>query len=130
MSEQEFYILFSRNLNYYLSINQKTQADICRELKLSKATVSSWCGGKRVPRMDKIDMLCEYFGIKRSDLMEDRAGTPPESYYMNEGAREMAQFMYENPEYKVLFDASRKIKKEDIEFVKRMLDKFKDSAKS
>ena len=45
-------------------------------------------------------------------------------YYLNDDAREMAQFMFENPEYKVLFDASRKVKKEDIQFVKEMIDRL------
>lgn len=44
------------------------------------------------------------------------------NYYLNEDAREMAQFLFDNPDYKVLFDASRKVKKEDIEKVKRMID--------
>ena len=26
-----------------------------------------------MPRMKKIDMICDYFGIKRSDLMEDKS---------------------------------------------------------
>ena len=47
-----------------------------------------------------------------------------ESYYLDEDAREAAEFLHKNPDYKVLFDASRKVKKEDIEFVKQMLDRF------
>ena len=47
-----------------------------------------------------------------------------EVYYINDDAREMAQFMFENPEYKILFDASRKVKKEDIQFVKDMIDRM------
>ena len=38
----------------------------------------------------------------------------PDSYSLNPEARDMAQFLFENPEYKVLFDASRKVKPEDI----------------
>ena len=45
----------------------------------------------------------------------------PDSYYLNPEARDMAQFLFENPEYKVLFDASRKVKPEDIQFVKEMI---------
>ena len=45
-------------------------------------------------------------------------------YYLNEDARDMAQFLFENPEYKVLFDASRKVKPEDIQFVKEMIDRM------
>ena len=47
-----------------------------------------------------------------------------ESYYLNDDAREMAQFMFDNPEYKVLFDATRKVKKEDIEFVKDFIERL------
>lgn len=45
-------------------------------------------------------------------------------YYLNDDARDLAQFLFDNPEYKVLFDASRKVKKEDIEFIKQMIDKI------
>ena len=45
-------------------------------------------------------------------------------YYLDDDARDMAQFLYENPDYKVLFDASRKVKKEDIQFVKEMIDRM------
>lgn len=48
----------------------------------------------------------------------------PDSYYLNPKARDMAQFLFENPEYKVLFDASRKVKPEDIQFVKEMIDRM------
>lgn len=47
-----------------------------------------------------------------------------EKYYLNDDAREMAQFMFDNPEYKVLFDAPRKVKKEDIEFVKDFIERL------
>lgn len=47
-----------------------------------------------------------------------------EKYYLNDDAREMAQFMFDNPEYKVLFDATRKVKKEDIEFVKNFIERL------
>lgn len=37
-----------------------------------------------------------------------------EKYYINDEAQEMAEFLLNNPNYKVLFDASRKVKPEDI----------------
>ena len=74
--------------------------------------------------MGKIQMLADYFNVMKSDLIEDKS-EPPETYYLNDDARDLAQFMFENPEYKVLFDASRKVKKEDIEFVKQMIDRVR-----
>ena len=47
-------------------------------------------------------------------------------YYLDDESKEAAQFLFDNPEYKVLFDASKKVKKEDIDFVKKMIDKFSE----
>ena len=124
MSEQEFYKLFARNLTYFMNLNKKSQIDISRDLGIGKATVSSWVNGTRVPRMDKVDMLCDYFNIKRSDLMEDKSDNQENNYYHDKESAEAAQFLFENPEYKVLFDASRKVKKEDIDLVAEMIKRM------
>lgn len=124
MSEQDFYKLFARNLTYFMNLNGKTQSDISKDLGISKATVSSWVNGTRVPRMDKVDLLCDYFNIKRSDLMEDKTNEQDNNYYFDKDSAEAAQFLFKNPEYKVLFDASRKVKPEDIQFVKEMINRM------
>jgi transcriptional regulator with XRE-family HTH domain len=81
--------------------------------------VSNWINGLKLPRMGKIEMLADYLGVEKSDLLEEK-----DRYYINDDARDLAQFLFENPDYRVLFDASRKIKKEDIEFVKQMIDRM------
>ena len=126
MGEDIYKKIFSENLKRYMELHNKTQIDIVNDLSFDKSTVSTWVNGTRLPRMDKVDALAKYFGINRSDLIEKCEGTSePEHYYINDDAREMAEFLYKNPDYRVLFDASRKVKKEDIEFVKAMLDRFK-----
>ena len=72
MGITDFSKLFSRNLNNALIERGKTQTDLCRDLHFSKATVSSWCNGTRVPRPDKMDEICSYLNIRRSDLMEHK----------------------------------------------------------
>lgn len=71
MEKQDFARLFAMNLQHYMNINQKTQKDLARDLGISKATVSTWCNGVRVPRPDAIDTLCGYFNIRRSDLLSE-----------------------------------------------------------
>lgn len=126
MSEAEINRIIAEKINYYLSRHGKTQVDLADYMNVSQATVSNWCKGIKMPRMDKIDKICTFFNIKRSDLMEDKPEIDTdETYYLDDDAKDMAQFLYDNPDYKVLFDATRKVKKEDIEFVKQMLDRFK-----
>ena len=73
MTELEYTKLVARNIRHYMNINGKTQAEVAKDLHLSKATVSSWVNGTRLPRMEKIDMLCSYFNIRRTDLMEEHS---------------------------------------------------------
>ena len=70
MTEQEYSKIIAKNLKRIMYEHNKSQADVCRELDLNKATLSSWMNGTRAPRMSKIDMLCRYFGCTRSDIME------------------------------------------------------------
>lgn len=125
MSENEYKKIFSKNLRYYMNQYNKKQSDLINDLGFSSSTISNWCTGEKLPRMDKVQILADYFHINKSDLLEDKSNfNEEETYYLNDDARDMAQFLYENPDYKVLFDASRKVKKEDIEFVKEMIDRM------
>ena len=67
--------IIAKNLKRLLIERDKTQADLCHDLNLNKGTVSSWCNGTRIPRMNKIDLLCRYLNCTRSDLMEEHTGT-------------------------------------------------------
>ena len=60
---------FSKNLKRIMDISGKKQVDLINDLSLSKASVSSWVNGTRLPRMDKVDLLANYLKVKRSDLM-------------------------------------------------------------
>lgn len=86
-------------------------------------SVSNWCKGTKTPRMDKVDAMCKLFNCRRSDLMELKTDYT-ESYYLNREAQEMAQFLFEDPEYKVLFDASRKVKPDDLKKAVKALGLF------
>lgn len=115
---------FASRLRYYLMLNNKTQSDLVNDLGYEKSTVSNWCSGTRVPKIDTIIDIAKYLHVNVGDLIEDNQND--DTYYLNPEARDMAQFLYENPAYKVLFDASRKVKPEDIQFVTEMIDRMTD----
>ena len=104
-----------------------TQQEIADKLNISRSTIGMYETGAREPDYDTLELIADFFNVDIDYLLgrTDKTTTLPESiYYLNDDARELAEFMFKNPEYKVLFDASRKVKKEDIEFVKQMLDRF------
>lgn len=77
MSNQELNKLIARKISYYMSQKNISQQDLADYMGVSQATISNWCKGSKMPRMDKIDKLCTYFNISRSDLMEDKIKFTP-----------------------------------------------------
>lgn len=63
---------FSRNLRYYVEHSGKNQKMIAEDIGVARSVFNEWMKGKKYPRIDKIEMLAEYFGLKKSDLIEER----------------------------------------------------------
>ena len=61
--------VFATNLNKYMKLKGKSRTDISNALKVSYFTVTDWVNGKKYPRMDKVEKLAQYFGIRISDLI-------------------------------------------------------------
>lgn len=64
-------IIFSKNLTYYMQQKGVDRTQLCEDLGFKYSTVSEWISAKKYPRMDKIELLADYFGIKKSDLIEN-----------------------------------------------------------
>ena len=103
-----------------------TQQEMADKLKISRSSVGMYEKGEREPSYELLEAIADFFNVDMNYLLgkKELSEHIPQPYYLNEEARDMAQFLYDNPEYKVLFDASRKVKREDIQFVKEMMDRM------
>ena len=73
MSDEYYKKVFSKNLRRYMDIKGVSQIDMINDLNLNKSAVSSWVNGTRLPRMGKVEKLAHYFGIEKSDLIEEHS---------------------------------------------------------
>ena len=69
--------VFANNLKRLMDSQHKTRKDIADVLGISYFTVSDWVNGKKYPRMDKVEMLANYFGVLKSDLIEEMGFDKP-----------------------------------------------------
>lgn len=118
------------NIRFLRTKHGLSQDDIADKLGYkSFTTIQKWESGVSEPPLKALKKLADIFKVDMDDLATKKLylgeTSSSDTYYLNDDAKEMAQFLYENPDYKVLFDASRKVKKEDIAFVKEFLDRFK-----
>lgn len=97
--------VFANNLQHYMDVIGKSRKEVCSDLGIAYSTFTEWCAGKKYPRIDKIEMLADYFGIQKSDLIEDKLSTPSSGYYTNSKTAEIAEQIYQNKQLGMVFDA-------------------------
>ena len=64
--------IFARNLKKYMDRAGKSQKDMADIVGVSTATFSDYINAKKYPRIDKIEIMADYFGILKSDLIEEK----------------------------------------------------------
>ena len=67
--------IFASNLNRYMKQKNKSRREVADAIGVSYYSFTSWVTGKKYPRMDKVEMLAEFFGILKSDLIEEKVTT-------------------------------------------------------
>ena len=126
MSTREYARIVSKNLRRIASDQNKTQADIARDLRLNKATVSSWMNGTRVPKMENIDMLCHYFNVTRFDIMNEAVENSEQpAYYTDPETAKIAQEIFDDSDLHALFRAARGSKPENLAMAAELLSRLK-----
>ena len=79
---------FSKNLSYYVKQSGRDQKEIAEVVGVAPSTFNEWVKGKKYPRIDKIEMLANYFRILKSDLIENKAEkSSPEEPKLTEGEK-------------------------------------------
>lgn len=62
----------ANNLKYYMNKNNVSRNQLSSSLGIAYTTLADWLNAKTYPRIDKIEMLANYFGIEKSDLVENK----------------------------------------------------------
>lgn len=67
----------AQNIQYYMNKYEKSRQDMCEALGVKYTTFTDWVKGNAYPRIDKIELMANYFGISKADLVEERNPLTP-----------------------------------------------------
>lgn len=108
-----------------------TRKDFAKAIGVPYSSLTDWINGKSYPRIDKIEMMARYFGVQKSDLVEDSAIVHTDGhtdvYYLNHETAKTAQKIFDDPNYRMLFDAASDARPEDLQMAAEMLRRFKEA---
>ena len=71
MSDSEMQKIFVENLKRILKEKKCLASELAEGIGVRKSTVSNWMNGLSLPRMDKINKICGFLNVERSELLED-----------------------------------------------------------
>lgn len=98
-----------------------SQAVLAERLGISKSTIGMYETGDIVPSLEMLNAVADFFNVDINYLL---GRDDVSMYYLDPETAEIAQQLFERPELRVLFDASRKATREDIEQVAVILEKM------
>jgi repressor LexA len=93
--------ILSKNLKYYIERSGKDRRELADIWGFPYSTVTEWINGKKYPRIDRIEVMADYFGIQKSDLIEDKEKPIVEDDGHSERLRQLLTFAQSVPEDKI-----------------------------
>ena len=104
---------------------------VSKETGVSTATLSSQKTGRYIPKPDKLQKIADYFGVSveylRTGKGTEKESTSGQKYYFDDETAEKAQELFENPGMRILFDAARDSKPEDLQMAADLLKRLKET---
>ena len=88
----------AKNLSFYVEQCGKSQRELAEIAGVAPSTFNDWMKGRKYPRIDKIELLANYFGILKSDLIEEKPTAGVDGY--SENVRKLIDFAKSVPENK------------------------------
>ena len=113
-------IVFSENLKYYLAKSGDKQKDISTVAKVSQGTISDWLKRRSYPRMDKIQLLAEHWGIEMADLVEKHS--LENKYYLQKEAKKMTEELTRNTDTLVMLQKYKRLSPENQAIINAMIN--------
>lgn len=96
---------------------------------IAPASMSDWKNGRTELKIDKLQKIADYFDVSIEYLITgkdtEKVSDSGEKYYFSNETAEMAQELFENKDIRMLFDAARDSKPEDLRMAADLLLRLK-----
>lgn len=116
--------VFAKNLKMYMDRKGKTQKELAAVIGVSAPTMNEWIRAKKYPRIDKIELLADYFGILKSDLIEEKEVSNKEMQKKNDIMTDIVLRMNQDKDFFLVVQQINELDAEKIEGVKHLLNAF------
>lgn len=116
--------VFSKNLKHFIEKSGKDRRELAEIWGFPYSTVTEWINGKKYPRIDRIEIMADYFGILKSDLIEEKTEEHREMQKKNSTLVELTIRMQKDSEFLSLIEGINQLNPEQLAGVKQIVTAF------
>ena len=116
--------IFARNLARYMERKGVTNQQLCDALDFKYTTFMDWRKGATYPRIGKIEAMAEYFGILKSDLIEEKSEADLEMQKNNDAIADIVNRLYDDVDFQELNKILYPLNSEQIKSITQMIKGF------
>lgn len=116
--------ILAKNLSFHVKRSGKTQKELSMIVGVAPSTFNDWMKGKKYPRIDKIEILADCFGIMKSDLIEEKSESIDEMRKNNDTLTSIIIKMRKDQSFMSLVDDLQKLDEEKISSIRNMVSAF------
>lgn len=113
-----------QNYEKLLEMSGKKTADVCRATGISSGAMSDWKKGRSAPKAENLRKIADFFGVPVDYIIN---GEMPKEYYRSEETAEVAQKIFEDADMRLLFDAAKGSRPEDLRMAADFLKRLKET---
>lgn len=114
----------AKNLSRYIKRSGKTQKELAAIVGVAPSTFNDWIKGKKYPRIDKIETLANYFGILKSDLIEDTREDIDQMRRTNNTLAKIIVRMRKDEKFMSLVNDLSKLDEEELASIEKVVSAF------
>ena len=122
MQTEENKRIMASNIRRYMESKGVTNQQLCDDLGFKYTTFLDWIKGVTYPRIGKIEALANYFGIQKSDLIEEKM--TEEKKADNDALAEIIVRLRMDAEFRQLVETLNGLDRERLQGVQQMLNAF------
>jgi len=112
----------AKNLKYYIAKSGKDRRELSQIWGFPYSTVTEWINGKKYPRIDRIEVMAEYFGILKSDLIEERTEEHREMQRKNDTLSDIVIRMQTDDVFMSAVESLYKLDQKKLSSILNLLD--------
>ena len=114
----------SKNLKYYIEKSGKDRRELAEIWGFPYSTLTEWINAKKYPRIDRIEIMADYFGILKSDLIEEKTEEHREMQKNNDTLTDIIVRARTDEDFFLLLETINQYDAEKIKMLSAFLKQF------